>query len=57
MIYDLLVRQIARKEKFTKAEAEGLQNKMDVFFLTERISQEEYQKLTSDLKAKTEELA
>lgn len=57
MIYDLLVRQIARKEKFTKAEVEGLQNKMDVFFLTERISQEEYQKLTADLKAKTEELA
>ena len=30
MIYDLLVRQIARKEKFTKAEAEGLQNKLHV---------------------------
>ena len=56
MIYDLLVRQIARKAKFTKAEAEELQNKCDVFFLVGRISQEEYEKLTADLKEKTEEL-
>ena len=54
MIYDLLVRQIARKEKFTKAEAEELQNKFDVFFLANRITQEEYEKLTADLKLKTE---
>lgn len=54
MIYDLLQRQITRKAKFTKVEAEDLQNKFDVFFLANRITQEEYEKLTADLKAKTE---
>ncbi len=57
MFYNLLQRQITRKAKFTKAEAEDLQNKFDVFFLAERITQEEYQTLTNDLKAKTEEMA
>lgn len=54
MFYNLLKRQIARKEKFTKVEAEDLQNKFDVFFLAERITQEEYQTLTNELKTKTE---
>lgn len=54
MFYNLLQRQITRKAKFTKAEAEDLQNKFDVFFLANRITQEEYEKLTADLKAKTE---
>lgn len=57
MFYNLLKRQIARKEKFTKVEAEDLQNKFDVFFLAERITQEEYQTLTNELKAKTEVVA
>lgn len=57
MFYNLLQRQITRKAKFTKAEAEDLQNKFDVFFLANRITQEEYEKLTADLKAKTEVLA
>lgn len=57
MFYNLLQRQITRKAKFTKAEAEDLQNKFDVFFLAGRITQEEYQTLTNDLKAKTEVLA
>lgn len=57
MIYTLLQRQVTRKDKFTKKEAEDLQNKMDVFFLAERITQEEYQTLTNDLKAKTEAVA
>ena len=54
MFYNLLQRQITRKAKFTKVEAEDLQNKFDVFFLANRITQEEYEKLTADLKAKTE---
>ena len=57
MFYNLLQRQITRKAKFTKVDAEDLQNKFDVFFLANRITQEEYEKLTADLKAKTEELA
>lgn len=57
MFYNLLKRQIARKEKFTKVEAEDLQNKFDVFFLAERITQEEYQTLTNELKTKTEVVA
>lgn len=57
MIYTLLQRQIARTAKFTKAEAEELQNKCDVFFLAGRISQEEYQILTDSIKSKTEEVA
>ena len=54
MFYNLLQRQITRKAKFTKVDAEDLQNKFDVFFLANRITQEEYEKLTADLKAKTE---
>lgn len=57
MFYNLLKRQITRKEKFTKNDAEELQNKFDVFFLAERITQEEYQTLTNELKAKTEVVA
>ncbi len=57
MFYNLLKRQIARKDKFTKKEAEDLQNKFDVFFLAERITQEEYQTLTNELKTKTEVVA
>lgn len=57
MLYILLQRQVARKSKFKKAEAEELQNKFDVFFLNGRITQEEYETLTNSLKEKTEEIA
>ena len=57
MLYILLQRQVARKTKFKKAEAEELQNKFDVFFLNGRITQEEYETLTNSLKEKTEEIA
>ena len=57
MLYILLQRQVARKLKFKKAEAEELQNKFDVFFLNGRITQEEYETLTNSLKEKTEEIA
>lgn len=57
MLYILLQRQVTRKSKFKKAEAEELQNKFDVFFLNGRITQEEYETLTNSLKEKTEEIA
>lgn len=57
MLYILLQRQVTRKTKFKKAEAEELQNKFDVFFLNGRITQEEYETLTNSLKEKTEEIA
>lgn len=56
MLYILLQRQVTRKTKFKKAEAEELQNKFDVFFLNGRITQEEYETLTNSLKEKTEEI-
>ena len=56
MLYILLQRQVTRKSKFKKAEAEELQNKFDVFFLNGRITQEEYETLTNSLKEKTEEI-
>ena len=57
MLYILLQRQVTRKTKFKKAEAEELQNKFDIFFLNGRITQEEYETLTNSLKEKTEEIA
>ena len=54
MLYILLQRQVTRKTKFKKAEAEELQNKFDVFFLNGRITQEEYETLTNSLKEKTQ---
>ena len=57
MLYILLQRQVTRKTKFKKDEAEEMQNKFDVFFLNGRITQEEYETLTNSLKEKTEEIA
>ena len=57
MLYILFQRQVTRKTKFKKAEAEELQNKFDVFYLNGRITQEEYETLTNSLKEKTEEIA
>lgn len=54
MFYNLLARQVEKKEKFTKADAEALQEKFDVFYLANRITKEEYQHLTEALAAKTE---
>ena len=57
MFYALLKKQITKKEKFTKAEAEELQKKFDVFYLADRIVEEQYTELTEMLKTKTEVLA
>lgn len=57
MFYTLLKKQITKKEKFTKVEAEELQKKFDVFYLADRIVEEQYTELTEMLKAKTEVLA
>ena len=54
MIYNLLIKQIDKKNKFINTEAKELQDKIDVFYLANRINKNEYQELTEKLKLKTE---
>ena len=53
-MYDLIKRKIDKKKIFTKAEAEDLQSKLDLFLLMDRMSKSEYEELTKALTAKTE---
>ena len=51
MTYTVCKRLIELKT-FTQAEAEELQNKLDVFLLNNRLAQEEYEELTGLLTEK-----
>lgn len=52
MIFILLQKQIDKYISFPKENAEELQNKIDVFYLANRIKKDEYESLTEALKNK-----
>lgn len=57
ILYNLIERQIDIKEKFNAEEYEELRNKIDIFLLGNRLSEDEYNTLVKALDAKKEEIA
>ena len=55
MIYNLLIKQIEKLNIESSVDSKELQEKIDVFYLANRINKEEYQKLTEGLKLKTKQ--